>query len=218
MSQEQKKNEIRFKNLPLLLRDMRKKEWIIDSFSFLYKEKPYIVLLTLYKEGEHKPSKYAQAKIEFVKANSINKSIQGYLDFYNVSFNNALKFCDFFGIDGKNANRDLFEDFSCIFSEFIPKEKIISKNATERNLICRRVEGSNPDAIYCYDVRRNGKKEDGTPNKRSIENSNKAQLLCPKLYECYHKETNLSFFFSDNPGDKKSEREIMKIVADRRSN
>lgn len=215
MTQESKKAEILFKNLPLLLRDMERKEWIIDSFSFSYKEEPYIVLLTLYKESEHKPNEYAKAKIEFVKVKSIDRSIHGYIDFFKVSFYSSIEFCDFFGIERGKANRDLFEDFSRIFSEFIPKEKIISKSNIERNLIGRRVEGNNPNAIYCYDVHRNGKKENGTPNKRSIENSNKAQSLRPELYERYCQDTNLSFFFSDNPEAEKSDIEIMKIFANR---
>ena len=34
------KKEIRFKNLPLLLKDMEIKKWVIDSFFFPYKNKP----------------------------------------------------------------------------------------------------------------------------------------------------------------------------------
>lgn len=52
-----------------------------------------------------------------------------------------------------------------------------------------------PNAIYCYDVRRNGRNKDGSPNKRSIEKSNKAQSLRRKLYERYCNDTNLSFSF-----------------------
>lgn len=38
------KKEIRFKNLPLLLKDMETKKWVIDSFFFPYKDKNYIVI------------------------------------------------------------------------------------------------------------------------------------------------------------------------------
>ena len=46
------KKEIRFKNLPLLLKDMEIKKWVIDSFFFPYKNKNYIVMLKLYRENE----------------------------------------------------------------------------------------------------------------------------------------------------------------------
>lgn len=207
--------EIRFKNLSKLLNDMRNKKWIIDSFQFRYKEKSYIVLLTIYKEGERKPSEYAVAKIEFIKLNNISSSINAYIDFFNVYFNNSNEFCNFFNIENRFANRDLFNDFSGIFATYIPKEKIINKNEIERRMIGSRVEGENPNAIYCYDVRRNGKKEDGYPNVRSIENSNKAESLRPKLYEKYSNDTNLSFFFSDDQNKEKSDEEIIKAFSNR---
>lgn len=214
-AQENKKAELRFKNLPFLLNDMERKKWIIDSFSFRYKEKKYIVILTKYKENERKPSVYAKAKIEFIRGDNVNNSIIGYIDFYNVHFSSSQEFCNFFGVARGHANRDLFEDFSEIFSHFIPKEKIIDKSEIERNLIGRRAEGNNSNAIYCYDVRRNGKKENGSPNKRSIENDNKAQSLRPSLYEKFSSDTNLSFFFSDKKEDEKTDKEILEIFASR---
>lgn len=158
MVQVDRKIELRFKNLPLLLSDMEQKKWIIDSFPFLYKEKKYIVILTIYKENERKPSTYAKAKIEFIVAGSIKNSIKSYIDFFNVYFSSKKEFCDFFGVEWGNANRDLFEDFSEIFSNFIPKEKVIEKCELERELIGSRAEGNNPNAIYLmFDVM--GKKE-----------------------------------------------------------
>ncbi|MDQ0970314.1 hypothetical protein QFZ31_000192 [Neobacillus niacini] len=183
MTQDNKKIELLFKSLPLLLKDMEEKSWIIDSFPFRYKEEQYIVILTRYRENESKPSNYAKAKVEFVRRNNTNNSIMGYIDFFKVRFYSVKDFCDFFGVERGNANRDLFEDFSQIFSNFIPKEKIIDKSEIENKLIGSRAEGNNPNAIYCYDVRRNGRNKDGSPNKRSIENSNKAQSLRRKLYE-----------------------------------
>ncbi|WP_415296950.1 DUF6037 family protein [Clostridium perfringens] len=215
MVEAKEKKEIRFKNLPKLLNDMRKKQWIIDSFQFRYKDESYIVLLTIYKEGEHKPSKYSIARIEFIELNDINKSINGYIDFFNVYFKSNKEFCDFFKIKDGFANRDLFNDFSEIFAKYIPEEKIVNKSGIERKMIGSRVEGGNPNAIYCYDVRRNGKREDGSPNVRSIENSNKAQILRPELYKKYYRETNLSFFFSDDPNKERTNEEINKSFSER---
>ena len=78
------KKEIRFKNLPLLLKDMEIKKWVIDSFFFLYKNKNYIVILKLYRENEKRPSKYAKATVEFIKQENVNVSIKGYIDSYNL--------------------------------------------------------------------------------------------------------------------------------------
>ena len=153
---------------------------------------------------------------EFIKQENVNVSIKGYIDFYNVHFDSAYEFCEFFGVEKGNANRDLFEDFSAIFSRYIPSEKVIVKSSEERLLIGRRTEGNNPNAIYCFDVRRNGKKEDGTPNGRSVENSNKAEILRPDLYKRYFSDTNLSFFFSDDPTEERTDREIIESFAKRK--
>ncbi len=169
---------------------MEKKEWIIDPFPFRYKGEQYIVILTRYRENERKPSNYAKSKVEFVPRNNVNNSIKGHIDFFNVIFDSVTDFCDFFCVERGNANRDLFKDFSRIFASFIPKEKVINKSDKEKNLIGSRAEGNNPNAIYCYDVRRNGRKEDGALKKRSIENSNKAQSLSPKLYERYRRNSS----------------------------
>lgn len=215
IQRQKSKRVIRFENLPLLLRDMEKKFWIIDSFFFVYKGVKYIVILKLYKENERKPSQYAKAKLEFIKREAGHTSIKAYIDFYNVHFYSVYEFCEFFDIEAGNANRDLFDDFSEIFSHCIPREKTLDKTPEERMLIGKRAEGNNPNAIYCFDVRRNGKREDGTPNTRSIENSNKAQTLRPSLYERFYEDSNLSFFFSDNPGDERSDMEILNSFAGR---
>ena len=146
------KKEIRFKNLPLLLKDMEIKKWVIDSFFFLYKNKNYIVILKLYRENEKRPSKYAKATVEFIKQENVNVSIKGYIDSYNVHFDSAYEFCEFFGVEKGNANRDLFEDFSAIFSRYIPSEKVIVKSSEERLLIGRRTEGNNPKTRFVQKI------------------------------------------------------------------
>ena len=206
--------EIRFKNLPKLLSSMEKKEWIIDSFLFNYKKEDYVVILKLYNDTERKPSEYAKVKLEFIRANNINESIQAYADFYEVHFNSLNEFVDFFNINKDTGNRNLFVDFSEIFSTFIPDKKHEEKQGLIQQLQGSRCEGNNPNSIYCYDVRRNGE-TDGRKNTRSKENSNKAFTLRRSLYEKYKEDKNLSFFFSDELNDEKTDEEIIKQVAAR---
>ena len=209
--------KIGFENLPKLLRSMEQQGWIIDSFLFRYKEEDYVVILKTYNEKERKPNKYAVAKLEFIKTSDVSNSIHAYCDFYEVQFSSVKEFINFFNIEIKNANRNLFLDFSKIFSKYIPNKKDNRKPELFRKLQGSRCEGNDPTAIYCYDVRRNGK-TGGSSNVRTIENSNKARTLRPFLYEKYKEDTNLSFFFSPNPEDSKSDGEIISIVAGRSSN
>lgn len=206
--------EIRFKNLPKLLSSMEKKAWIIDSFLFKYKNENYVVILKLYSDIERKPSKYAKVKLEFIRANNTNESIQAYADFYEVHFHSLDEFANFFKIKRGNANRDLFVDFSEIFSKFIPDEKHEEKQGLIQQLQGSRCEGNNPNAIYCYDVRRNGE-TDGRKNIRSKANSNKAYTLRKSLYEKYKEDKNLSFIFSDKSEDERTDEEIINQVAAR---
>ena len=75
---------------------MEEKAWIIDSFLFKYKKEDYVVILKLYSDTERKPSEYAKVKLEFIRANNINESIQAYADFYEVYFNSLDEFANFF--------------------------------------------------------------------------------------------------------------------------
>ena len=206
---------VRFQNLPELLNDMNRLGWIIDSFPFEYNGKQTIVILTLYTLRERKPSEYAQVKLEFISQDDANHSIKAYADFYEVHFNSVREFFDFFDINRLDGNRfrEIFINFSECFARVIPMQKVINKPPLERELIGRRAEGNNPNAIYCFDVRRNGRRSDGTPNSRSIENSNKAEMLRPELYHRYRHDPNLSFFFSDNPNEERTDEEIINLVA-----
>ena len=206
---------VRFQNLPELLNDMNRLGWIIDSFPFEYNGKQTIVILTLYTLNERKPSEYAQVKLEFISQDDANHSIKAYADFYEVNFNSVREFFDFFDINRLDGNRfrEIFINFSECFARVIPMQKVINKPLLERELIGRRAEGNNPNAIYCFDVRRNGRRSDGTPNSRSIENSNKAEMLRPELYHRYRHDPNLSFFFSDNPNEERTDEEIINLVA-----
>lgn len=206
---------VRFQNLPELLNDMNRLGWIIDSFPFEYNGKQTIVILTLYTLNERKPSEYAQVKLEFISQDDANHSIKAYADFYEVHFNSVREFFDFFDINRLDGNRfrEIFINFSECFARVIPMQKVINKPLLERELIGRRAEGNNPNAIYCFDVRRNGRRSDGTPNSRSIENSNKAEMLRPELYHRYRHDPNLSFFFSDNPNEERTDEKIINLVA-----
>lgn len=169
---------------------------------FNYKKEDYVVILKLYNDTERKPSEYAKVKLEFIRANNINESIQAYADFYEVHFNSLNEVVDFFNINKGTGNRNLFVDFSEIFSTFIPDEKHEEKQGLIQRLQGSRCEGNNPNSIYCYDVRMNGE-TDGRKNTRSKENSNKAFTLRRSLYEKYKEDKNLSFFFSDKLNDEK---------------
>lgn len=101
-----------------------------------------------------------------------------------------------------------------IFLQDVFQKKGSRKDERLRQIQGGRCEGNNPNAIYCYDVQRNGR-NNGRNNTRSIENSNKAETLRPTLYNKYKDDTNLSFYFSTNPEDERTDEEIFNLVASR---
>lgn len=146
----------------------------------------------------------------FVLRSDSKVDLKATADLWNVSFNSVSEFCDFWHIQYQNQGHPLFEDFSTYFAKYIPKEIIVDKqDKIERIILAGRTEGNDPSAIYCYDVRRNGTKSNGTPNQRSIENSNKAKLLSPNLYSKFYADLNLSFFFTNDSKEEKSDEEIL---------
>lgn len=206
---------IRFHTLPSLLSDMEKKNWVIDAFQFTYNTIPCYCLLELYDKNEKKPSKNAKLKLEFIRQYNPNKSIKAYADFQEVKFKSVSEFCNFFNIKGNGNYRDLFINFADFFSTVLPKEITKNKPRTEERLIARRLEPDNPNAIYCFDIRRNGHDENGNNNVRSVRNSQKAEMFCSDLYERFKSDTNLSFFFSDNPDEEVGLDEMLRRFSER---
>lgn len=202
--------EIKFKNLKSLVHEMNLLNWMIYSFQFEYKKKEYFVLVTLYDQNESKPDKYAIAKIEIIDKDDTKRSIKGYSDLFEVHFATVSEFCSFFVVSPTGNCRDLFIDFSNVFNNFIPKNCNRKLNNQEEKIILKRIRNENVDALYCYDVRRNGKNEQGKNNIRSNWNSQKAYILRKSLYNRFKDDMNLSFFFSPNQEDEKSDNKIIE--------
>ena len=205
---------IRFENLKLLLGDMENRNLIIASFRFRYNINT-AVILKRYQDGQTKPNKYAKVWLKFIDWKDTNNTVEAYADFFEVHFKTTEEFVNFFNIQKGNSMRDIFLDFANHFARFIPTGWKQPNNDIERRLLGGYAEGNNPNAIYCFDVRRNGVDKNGNLNKRSIENSNKARILRPNLYSLYKDDKNLSFFFSDNIKDEKQDGEIIRMVASR---
>ena len=206
---------VRFQNLVSLLKDMEDKGWIIDSFPFSYNNVSTVVVITRYTEEEDKPNEYAKIKVCFVLRKDISVCLRGWADLWEVKFTSSQAFCNFWHIQNRENHRDLFIDFAEYFARYIPTQKIEDKaDDVERRILGGYAEGNDPQAIYCFDVRRNGSR-DGVQNKRSRVNSDKARLLRPALYQYFHEDLNLSFFFSINPEEERTDEEIMSQFASR---
>lgn len=212
-------NKYVFQNLLDLKRDMEVKRWCVDSFVFRYNQNEYIVLVGLYDEEEEKTKpQYAITKIEFIRRDNIRDRISGYADLYNFYIDKPWLFRDFFNIEYCKNSGNIFQQFTKIFAPHIPTQVKENKSNDMKGCMLnylRKKEANQINNIYCYDVRRNGKRADGKLIERTPVNDNKARLLRPELYNIFYKDRNISFYFSENPEDERTDEEIVYIWSKR---
>lgn len=194
-----------FENFRLLKNDMEKNGWIIDAFNFNYKNIDYIVLVKLYVEGEKKPD-FALLKTEIIKADDANHSIE--IPVNTNGFMIATKTLrQFFTIAYSENLGEILQQFNLNFSKFIPIQVSPSKSDKLKQVIIVSLSKSDkedPNKVYCYSVIRNANKDNRLPY-----NDNKCRTLRPHLYSKFSAEPCISFCFSINKMDEKSDEAIL---------
>ncbi|WP_340021955.1 DUF6037 family protein [Paenibacillus sp. FSL K6-1096] len=200
-----------FENLKLLKKDMEDRSWVIESFIFSYNNEDFIVLVKLFVENEKKKEKYALLKLEFLRQSDLKSSLQVEAN-SNALFIDTKRLREYFKIEYNENLGDILRQFKEYFSRFIPKEVVEDKTDEQLRAIVASLSKSdseNPNKLYCYQVRRNGCKSDGTLAQRSLYNDNKARILRPFLYSKLKKEKNISFCFSENENDENTNETIL---------
>jgi|AKZA01.1.fsa_nt_gi hypothetical protein len=204
-----------FENLKLLKQDMLRKGWKIDCFNFHYKSQDYIVLVKLFDKAKNDEAQdipqYALVQLQFLHKDDFTKSLSVYANSVKL-FIEAKPLREFFGIEWGENLGFILNQFNEKLSEFIPVK--VSKNKThqEKKAMCYildKTDSKDPNRLYCYAVRRNPIGEDGKLGRRSSFNDNKTRILREPLYEKLNEDTNLSFKYSLNPNDEKSDEEII---------
>ncbi|EPD3053447.1 TPA: DUF6037 family protein [Proteus mirabilis] len=119
----------------------------------------------------------------------------------------------FFDIEyGKNLG-DLLSQFNEYFARFIPTHVTLGKSPhIEEAMVISlsKSDSQNPNKRFCYGVKRN---PDG--EQRSIFNDNKTRLLRPTLYPEFSDDPSISFCYSINPNDHKSDAVIIENFSNR---
>ncbi|MBU5671757.1 hypothetical protein KQJ23_07905 [Paenibacillus sp. MSJ-6] len=200
-----------FGNLKLLKSDMEAKGWVIDSFIFKYKNEQFVVLVKLFAEKEKKQNPYALVKLEFLRRIDVSSSLQVEASSSGLLVD-AKTLRKFFNIEYSENLRDILQQFNENFSRFIPVEVMDNKGNDQLSVMVSslsRSDSENPKKVYCFKVRRNGIKSNGELAQRSDYNDNKARILLPHLYSKFKDDKNISFCFSENEHDKKTDEEIL---------
>ena len=127
---------------------------------------------------------------------------------------------EFFGIEWVENLGDILHQFTEQFGEWIPVD-IKDLSEGQKKAVVRQLgisdASDDPDKIYCIDVRRTGKRTDGSLKVRSSFNSQKSEFLRPELYAKFKDDLNLSFYYSIDPSEEKTDGQIIASVAARES-
>lgn len=200
-----------FESFKLLKTDMVANGWVIEAFSFNYKNRDYIVLAKLYEDGEKKP-KYALMKVEILKREKINERLVSAVN-ANGFMTEAKLLRAFFDIEyGENLG-NLLSQFNEYFAQFIPTHVSLGKSPhVEEAMVISlsKSDSQDPNKRFCYGVMRNS---DG--RQRTPFNDNKTRLLRPTLYPEFSSDLSISFCYSTDANDHKSDAVIIQNFSNR---
>ncbi|OLO68915.1 DUF6037 family protein [Actinomyces oris] len=198
-------------NLKPLRNAMRERGWVVTCFDFVYKKQGYYVTVTDYVKGVPKPDRRALVALRFMRKSNLSESLSTWANVLRIYIADRSQFRNFFGIEDKSNDGDIVQQFSKQFGQIIPRDIVEIRN-DQKKVILRQLDISDSqdlDKIYCIGVKRDGLKANGEPAERSPFNSQKTQFLRPKLYEWFHSDKNISFRYSLNQIDEKSDKEII---------
>lgn len=205
-------------NLKALRDAMRKQGWVVTCFDFTYKQRGYYVTVTDYINSP-KPDDFALVHLCFMRKSDITDSLSVPAN-RNGIIVDPQTLREFFGIEWANNVGNLLRQFTEQFGKWIPVE-IKDLSEGQKKAVVRQLgisdASDDPDKIYCIDVRRSGKKSDGSLKKRSPFNSQKSEFLRPELYAKFKDDLNLRFCYSVDPSAEKTDRQIIASVAARES-
>ncbi|AUX11681.1 DUF6037 family protein [Latilactobacillus sakei] len=125
-------------------------------------------------------------------------------------------FYDFFGIDTNNSQENHFgrligsigismnEAISPIYTGIFPAKvkAAIRDNAANS-------DPENPNKKYCIGIRLNPQNQFGVYGQRSEFNTEKTHKMRPDLFALYANDSRISFLYSENPDQEKTDSEIV---------
>ena len=197
---------------------MRRQGWVVTCFDFTYKQRGYYVTVTDYINSP-KPDGFALVDLCFMRKTDITDSLSVPANQGGLMVE-AQTLREFFGIEWVENLGDILHQFTEQFGKWIPVE-IKDLSEGQKKAVVRQLgisdTSDDPNKIYCIDVRRSGKKSDGSLKKRSPFNSQKSEFLRPELYAKFKDDLNLRFCYSVDPSAEKTDRQIIASVASRES-
>jgi hypothetical protein len=130
----------------------------------------------------------------------------------------AQQIREYFHIEWKPNLGDLISQFHAALGDATPMHLPVALTGEEKKAIVQQLDRSSsqdPSRLYCNAVQRNPTRADDTPGQRSLYNSQKTELLRPDLFAHLQHDSNVSFRYSDDPADERTDEQILAGFAAR---
>ncbi len=198
-------------NFKELRKDMIENEKAVIVFHFNYKQMDYFVAVCLLTEDDRKKkeTEYALVRLCFMRTNDLNCYLDCYANSKSITAG-MTELRRFLGVEYQEDGIAWINGFLAYFGQYIPRNVPVQneeEEATTLYTVCRH-ENRNPNRIYRYYMFRNGK-EKGQQKHRTEYNAQLASVRFPKLYSEFKEDKTISFAFTENVADEKSEEEVL---------
>lgn len=206
-------------NIGQLKADLVARGWHMTAFPFKYNGISYDVLFENNDDYEKRKNQYASVTLHFIDVSDPERRLS--IEANQVKlFYNPREFREFFHIQYRDNIGDIFRQFFIMFLNYVPPT--IPKHLNDRqnraiDMCLAGRGGHDPNAIYCYDARRLGKRN-GEQMHRSIFISNLARRRNPILYDYFENEESVTFYFSPRESDALDDAAIIHRFVDREAN
>lgn len=201
--------ELLMPNIRKLRDDLRKNDWVITAFPFTYKQKTYVVIFEDAK-ALHIKTEYYIAQLTFIDSIDENHILSTLANSSHFKVS-AKEFREFFDISYTTNLGDIFQQFYSYFSKFIPETMPQKLDDTLEHHVLHIIDKreNQQNAIYCFKAFRNGIVND-KQRHRTPYNADKTKLRRPNLYQYFKDDNTISFAYSADPLEEKTDLEIIQ--------
>ncbi|WP_082908451.1 DUF6037 family protein [Dietzia timorensis] len=193
------------RNLKALRDDMRIREWVITCFPFNYNQRQYFVFVRRYIPDGSGPE-WALVELCFADRTDLNRMLEVPANSRRLLPDNFAAFRNYFRVNWVENLGDFLTQFAENLGTHIP-DHVGRLAAAEREAVCGRLlvsDSEDPNRLYCTGIMRNR-----TGATRTVYNAQKTQMLRPALFAKWEDDPTVSFCYSTEREDCRTDDEII---------
>lgn len=197
-------------NLRSLREELAQRGWVLTCFEFTFNNQTYFTLARRYIPPET-PPEYSLLELTFIDQGDHARRFTAPANTQRIQAT-ARQIREYFGIEWSSNLGDAIAHFLELLGYSIPRHIPTTLSVEQENAVLIQLHRSNsedPRKRYCFSVRRNPERADGSLGQRSDFNSQKTEMLRPELFACLQADRNISFCYSTDPEDERTDTQIL---------